>query len=139
MDKIVRIWDVASGKLLRQFKHDNIVNSVSFTPNHNQLITTTHSGTGYCWDTTNLDRQCLEFTTFTYDNNGNPSVDNINANPQTYTYDNENRLTKVVWANRTATSTYTQAGDGLRRTKQENGTTLTTIIWDGDEYLMEKS
>ena len=51
----------------------------------------------------------------------------------------EKRLTNVVCSAGTATSTYTYAADGLRRTKQETGTTLTTIIWDGDEYLMEKS
>ena len=76
-------------------------------------------------------------TTFTYDNNGNPTLENIAGNPQSYTYDKENRLTKVVWAGDTATSTYTYAADGLRRSKQETGTALTTMIWDGDDYLGE--
>ena len=78
-------------------------------------------------------------TTFTYDSNGNPTLENIATNPQTYTYDKENRLTVVQWSGGTAHSTYTYAGDGLRRSLFEQGGTLTTTIWDGDDYLMEKS
>ena len=54
-----------------------------------------------------------------------------------HTYDGANRLTNVrTGANR---STYSYNGDGLRRTRQEQGGALGTMIWDGDDYLMEKT
>jgi len=34
-------------------------------------------------------------------------------------------------------STYTYSGDGLRRTKQEPGQPLRTMVWDGSDYLGE--
>jgi hypothetical protein len=36
-------------------------------------------------------------------------------------------------------STYSYAGDSLRRSAFEAGGTLTTFLWDGSDYLMEKS
>ena len=36
-------------------------------------------------------------------------------------------------------STYTYEGDGLRRSAHEAGVGLVTFIWDGADYLMEKS
>ena len=53
-----------------------------------------------------------------------------------YQYDNENRLTSIRFPDGTR-STYTYAGDGLRRTAFEAGGTLTTMVWDGDDYLGE--
>jgi YD repeat-containing protein len=53
-------------------------------------------------------------------------------------YDNENRLTDVKLPAGTL-STYTYAGDGLHRSAFEAGGSLTTMIWDGTDYLMEKS
>ncbi|MCW3096934.1 MAG: hypothetical protein JWL77_2552, partial [Chthonomonadaceae bacterium] len=53
--------------------------------------------------------------------------------------DNENRLTGIQFPNGTR-STYTYAGgDGLRRSAFEAGNVLITFIWDGNDYLMEKS
>ena len=37
----------------------------------------------------------------------------------------------------TTRSTYTYAGDGLRRSAFEAGGALTTFIWDGTDYLGE--
>ncbi|MCH8274748.1 MAG: hypothetical protein IH851_08155 [Armatimonadetes bacterium] len=53
-------------------------------------------------------------------------------------YDNENRLTKVTHPAGTF-STYTYDGDGKRRTAHEAGGSLTTMIWDGDDYLQERT
>lgn len=49
-----------------------------------------------------------------------------------------NRLTQVLNPDGSR-STYSYAGDGLRRSAQEPGEALTTFIWDGDDYLMEKT
>lgn len=57
----------------------------------------------------------------------------------TYIYDSENQLINVK-TSAANISTYSYAGDtGLRRTKQEPGGALTTIVWDGDDYLQERS
>ena len=47
-----------------------------------------------------------------------------------------NRLTQHPDA---TSSLYRYAGDGLRRSAQEPGEAFTTFIWDGDDYLMEKT
>ena len=50
-----------------------------------------------------------------------------------------NRLTGIQFPSGTR-STYTHSGgDGLRRSALEAGGVLTTFIWDGNDYLMEKS
>ena len=36
-------------------------------------------------------------------------------------------------------STYSYDGDGLRRSAHEPGGALTTFVWDGDDYLLEKT
>lgn len=58
-------------------------------------------------------------------------------------YDYENRLVEnVLQAGRIAT--YTYSGDGLKRSEKVSPdpmssdiTTLTTLVWDGSEYLGE--
>jgi hypothetical protein len=59
----------------------------------------------------------------------------------TYAYDNENRLTSVVFpaASGGGRSTYSYERDGSRRSAFETGEALTTFIWDGTDYLMEKT
>jgi YD repeat-containing protein len=54
----------------------------------------------------------------------------------TCAYDGENRLASVSSPAGRSTYTY-QGSDGLRRTKQEPGGPLTTMVWDGSDYLGE--
>ena len=75
-------------------------------------------------------------TTYTYDNNGNPTLENAASALTTNSYDAANRLTGVVPSAGTR-STYTYRGDNKRRTAQEAGAALSTMIWDGEEYLGE--
>jgi len=75
-------------------------------------------------------------TTYTFDNAGNTWLENTLGQTVTNSYDGENRLTKVLNADGTI-STYAYSGDGLRRTAQEPGKTVTTMIWDGGDYLGE--
>ena len=53
-----------------------------------------------------------------------------------YVYDPENRLKKVTYSDG-AISTYAYVGDGLRRTRQDPGQAVSTMIWDGSDYLGE--
>jgi YD repeat-containing protein len=49
-------------------------------------------------------------------------------------YDGENRLLKLTNPGGTViTNTY--SGDGLRRTTQQPGAAVSTIVWDGQNYL----
>ena len=75
-------------------------------------------------------------TTYTYDATGNLTLENLASSLTSYAYDNENRLTGIQFAGATR-STYTCNGEGLRRSAFEAGGTLTTFIWDGDDYLGE--
>ena len=76
-------------------------------------------------------------TTFTHNSAACLSVENVGGVLTTYSYDTGNHLTKVDASG--AVSTYTYDGDGLRRSLQESGGSLTTMIWDGADYLMEKT
>ncbi len=77
-------------------------------------------------------------TTVTFDANGNLTVEQVDSSRTSYVYDHENRLINVLFANGTR-STYTHDGLGLRRSAFEAGGSLTSIIWDGAQYLMEKA
>lgn len=80
--------------------------------------------------------QGATITTFTFDNAGNTWLENTGGQITTNSYDRENRLLKVL--NPTGTiSTYSYAGTGLRRTKQEPGNPVYTMVWDGSDYLGE--
>jgi hypothetical protein len=58
------------------------------------------------------------------------------AGRTTFTHDLANRSTGIkFWAATLSTRFYN--GFGLRRTAQEPGGSLTTMIWDGDDYLGE--
>lgn len=58
----------------------------------------------------------------------------------TYTWDQENRLLNVLTPGFPAIgrTTYTYEPSGLRRSADTGGG-LVTYIWDGGDYLMEKS
>jgi YD repeat-containing protein len=88
--------------------------------------------------------QGTTITSFTYDNNGNLTEENAASSRTTYSFDRENRLTGVRYSDGTR-STYTYAGgfpvegEGLRRSAHEPGGSLTTFVWDGSDYVMEKT
>lgn len=73
-------------------------------------------------------------STYTYDNNGNLTLENVGGAITTNQFDRENRLSSVNASG--SLETYTYSGDGLRRTKNDG--VVTTFIWDGNDYLMEK-
>lgn len=82
-------------------------------------------------------------TTYTYDLNGNligivgfePPNGTV-AITTTMTYDKENRL--QVLDHNGAKTTYTYDGNGQKRSENVSGT-LTTIVWDGTDYLQERT
>lgn len=80
-----------------------------------------------------------QLTTYTFDGVGNNTVEQTNTRLTTNTWDPESRLTGIVWKQKSSSglSTYTFSGDGLRRSAQEQGGALTTMVWDGSDYLGE--
>ncbi len=75
---------------------------------------------------------------YTYNAVGNLTLEDTSGVQTGYgcIYDGENRLTKLTNPDGSVvTSTY--QGDGLRRSKQEQGQNPTTFIWDGSDYLGE--
>lgn len=74
----------------------------------------------------------------TYDANGNLTEENAAGSRTSYLYDSENRLATIKFSDATISS-YTYNGDGLRRSACEAGGSLITMIWDGDDYLQERS
>jgi YD repeat-containing protein len=77
-------------------------------------------------------------TTVLFDNAGNQTEENLGGSRATYVWDQENRLVRVLNPDGTR-STYSYAGDGLRRTAQEAAASVTTFVWDGDDYLQERT
>ncbi|MBL8068453.1 MAG: hypothetical protein JNM28_08385 [Armatimonadetes bacterium] len=53
----------------------------------------------------------------------------------TISYDKENRMASIVDYNNQI-ATYTYSGDGLKRS-EITGSGITTLVWDGSEYLGE--
>jgi len=73
-------------------------------------------------------------TNYTYNGVGNLTLEAQGAAQTGYVYDCENRLLKLTNPDGTViTNTY--SGDGLRRTTQQPSTAVSTIIWDGSDYL----
>ena len=73
-------------------------------------------------------------TTYLYNPVGNMTLEAQVAVQTGYAYDGENRLTKLTNPDGTViTNTY--AGDGLRRTTQQPGAAVSTMVWDGSSYL----
>jgi YD repeat-containing protein len=73
-------------------------------------------------------------TAYTYNGAGNLVLEVQGAAQTGYVYDGENRLLKLTNPDGTIiTNTY--SGDGLRRTTQQPGKAVSTIVWDGQDYL----
>ena len=75
--------------------------------------------------------------TFTYDASGNLTNENRGGVQTSYSYDNENRLAVQTDPDGSKT-TMTYQPDGLRRTRR-TPSVLTTFVWDGTDYLQERS
>jgi hypothetical protein len=60
----------------------------------------------------------------------------INSATVVYSYDNEKRLSRHE--NAGVVSTYTYSGDGLKLSENIVGA-VTTIVWDGSDYLQARS
>jgi YD repeat-containing protein len=88
-------------------------------------------------------QQGAVLTSFSYDDAGNQIEENAGGIRTTYVFDGENRLVQVVNSDGTR-STYAYSGGfpvdvaGLRRSAHEAGVSLTTFVWDGSDYLLEK-
>jgi len=82
--------------------------------------------------TTSMEGTAL--TTYSFDPAGNKIKENLDGALTTYTFDPANRL--IFQSSASGFSTYTYQGhDGLRRSAWEPGTTNSTMIWDGSDYL----
>lgn len=71
-----------------------------------------------------------------HDPNGSETHGHVGGVITGYVFDCENRLKKVSYSDG-AVSTYSYGGDGLRRTRQDPGQPVSTVIWDGSDYLGE--
>ena len=74
--------------------------------------------------------------TYVYDANGNMTSENRGGVTTHYAYNPENRNTKVTNPDGSVV-TYTYGADGLRR-KIQDSTGVTTVIYDGRDYLKEE-
>ena len=76
-------------------------------------------------------------STYTFDSNGNMTKVAAPSGVTSMAYDIENRLVRHEASGVVSTYTY-QGSNGLKRSEQVAGT-LTTLVWDGVEYLQERS
>lgn len=75
-------------------------------------------------------------TNYTFDANGNQPVVSSPTDLTTMSYDKENRmLTSTTGAART---TYSYGTNGMKASEQ-SGSSTTTLLWDGSEYLQGRS
>jgi hypothetical protein len=61
------------------------------------------------------------------------------AGATSYSYDGENRMLTTDWPTGAITTNTYQGYDSLRRTLQATGSTPTTFVWAGRDYLEERS
>lgn len=73
-------------------------------------------------------------TNHSYNGVGNLTVETQGIAITGYVYDGENRLLQYTEPSG-AIITNTYAGDGLRRTTQQPGANVSTIVCDGQNYL----
>jgi len=73
-------------------------------------------------------------TGYTYDANGNLTVEPFVPSNNNYTYDGENRL--VTFASGSASATYSYDGNGLR-VKKVSGSTTTVYVFSGSKVIAE--
>jgi YD repeat-containing protein len=82
--------------------------------------------------------QGSSLTTFGYDNAGNKTRQNAMGALSTFSFDPENRLVSLNSSSGLSTYNY-QGYNGLRRSLFEPGKILATLVWDGSDYLQERS
>jgi YD repeat-containing protein len=78
-------------------------------------------------------------TSYLYDGAGNLTREDAGGSVTTKTYDPENRLAGIAHPDGTLSTYAYQGYDGLRRSKHEPGGALATFVWDGGDYLQERS
>lgn len=78
--------------------------------------------------------------TQTYDDDGNLTQENRKGVRTDWTYDGEDRMLTEVQPDVVpqVRTTHAYGFDGLRRTMKKDSV-LTTYVWDGADYLMDKS
>jgi WD40 repeat protein len=59
----VKIWDITNGEIIAQYRHDNYVSSIDFSPDGKQIISGSRDGTIIIWDVENWE----ESNRITYD------------------------------------------------------------------------
>jgi YD repeat-containing protein len=75
-------------------------------------------------------------TTSSYNNAGNPILENRLGALTSFVYDGENKMVKQTNPDGKVT-TNTYSGSGLKRSYQEFGGTVHTLVWDDSDYLGE--
>ena len=82
--------------------------------------------------------QGAAITTYNYGGSGYLRSETTATGVTTYTHNQHVQMTTVKYPDGTS-SAYTYRADGKRRSVIEPGGSMTTFIWDGEDYLMEKS
>ncbi|MFO0044897.1 MAG: hypothetical protein ACK53G_05610 [Armatimonadota bacterium] len=70
---------------------------------------------------------------YTYDANGNQTNQQLPTQKTTMSYDNVNRM--ATFAEDATLNAYTYDSDGFKKVENVGGS-LSTIIWDGTDYLL---
>jgi hypothetical protein len=70
---------------------------------------------------------------YTYDANGNQTNQQLPTQKTTMSYDNVNRMAR--FAEVEMLNAYTYDSDGFKKVENVGGS-LSTIIWDGTDYLL---
>jgi YD repeat-containing protein len=114
----------------------------SYDANDNRLTSNeTGSVVSWTYDAANritTSQSDLGQETYGYDPNGNlTSVLGILFNVEMF-YDKENRLIRHA-QDEVEDSIFTYDGDGLKRTENDGTAEVTTLVWDGSDYLQGRS
>ncbi|ARU41496.1 hypothetical protein CCB80_10265 [Armatimonadetes bacterium Uphvl-Ar1] len=75
--------------------------------------------------------------TLSFDDKGNMTTENRGGVVTQFVYDQDNKMTAIVHPDMTRT-TYTYGADGLRRLTLTPSGAVTTVIYDGSDYLKEE-
>ncbi len=119
---------------LNRLTNENTTAGASLTHSYDNAGNPTElrnvGGLGY-----NPDNQPLS-SSYVYDGNGNPTTYPLGGVSSTLTFDEEDRVTKLVPSGSSAHN-YAWRADGLRSWKQTAGGTNTYFLYDGDAPVFE--
>lgn len=129
----MKVGETDSGSLIQAYTYDSVGNRTSIVDADGRRWTFTYDPAN---QTQTVQSVTGKLATLAYDPNGNQTVVSSPNIVTTMGYDKENRMLSSV--TEATFTTYTYGTNSMKFTEQL-GMSITTLIWDGTDYLQGRS